>query len=85
MIIVSGFYYTQPGPDAFFWAGEDSPGCNEDSIEHNSYPMAPGQVGSMETYGRVHTSILIIISKVPITTARTSPFCLCMMVSRATS
>ena len=46
MIIVSGFYYPSPGPDAFFWAGSDSPGCDEHSIDHHSYPMAPGKVGS---------------------------------------
>eukprot|EP00091_Calanus_sinicus_P008730 TRINITY_DN20922_c0_g1_i1.p1 TRINITY_DN20922_c0_g1~~TRINITY_DN20922_c0_g1_i1.p1 ORF type:complete len:186 (-),score=21.63 TRINITY_DN20922_c0_g1_i1:163-669(-) len=38
MIIVSGFYYPSPGPDAFFWAGSDSAGCDEHSIDHNSYP-----------------------------------------------
>ena len=46
MIIVSGFYYPSPGPDAFFWAGEDSPGCNDNSIENGSYNMSPGTLGS---------------------------------------
>ena len=36
------------GPDAFFWAGEDSPGCNDDSIGDTSYSLTPGEVGSMQ-------------------------------------
>ena len=46
MIIVSHFFYPSPGPDAFFWAGEDSPGCDENSIENSSYNMAPGKLAS---------------------------------------
>ena len=45
-IIIKGFYYPQPGPDAFFWAGEDEPGCSEQSVEGRNYLLAPGQVGS---------------------------------------
>ena len=46
MIVVSDFFYPSPGPDAFFWAGEDSPGCDENSIENSSYNMAPGKLAS---------------------------------------
>ena len=46
-IIVKGFYYPQPGPDAFFWAGEDEPSCSEESIKGQNYLLAPGKVGSM--------------------------------------
>ena len=45
MLIVSDFFYPSPGPDAFFWAGEDSPGCDENSVENNSYNLAPGKPG----------------------------------------
>ena len=45
-IIVRGFYYPQPGPDAFFWAGEDEPSCSEQSITGRNYLLAPGKVGS---------------------------------------
>ena len=45
-IIVRGFYYSQPGPDAFFWAGEDEPSCSEQSVGGRNYLLAPGQVGS---------------------------------------
>ena len=56
MLVVSDFFYPSPGPDAFFWAGEDHPGCNEKSIENNSYNLAPGKLGSKE-----HIIILYII------------------------
>ena len=46
VIIVRGFYYPQPGPDAFFWAGEDEPSCSEQSITGRNYLLAPGKVGS---------------------------------------
>ena len=47
-IVVSNFHYTQPGPDAFFWAGERriNGGCNDDNIAPDSYSLAPGQTGS---------------------------------------
>ena len=45
-IVVSDFYYPSPGPDAFFWAGEDTPGCDEKSIENLSYNLTPGKLGS---------------------------------------
>merc|ERR1712106_441628 len=48
MIIVSKFFYPSPGPDAFFWAGEDSPGCDENSIRNSSYNLAPGVLGSSD-------------------------------------
>ena len=46
-IVVSGFHYTQPGPDAFFWAGERrvNGGCNDDNISPDSYSLAPGEIG----------------------------------------
>jgi len=49
-IIVRGFYYSQPGPDAFFWAGEDEPSCSEQSVGGRNYLLAPGQVGSTDYY-----------------------------------
>ena len=45
-IIVRGFTYPNPGPDAFFWAGEDEPSCSEESVSGRNYLLAPGQVGS---------------------------------------
>jgi len=51
-IIVRGFYYPQPGPDAFFWAGEDEPSCSEQSITGRNYLLAPGKVGSKSESSR---------------------------------
>jgi len=51
-IIVRGFYYPQAGPDAFFWAGEDEPGCSEESIAGRNYLLAPGIVGSRDYYNQ---------------------------------
>ena len=45
VITVVNFFYPSPGPDSFFWAGENG-GCDEDSIGKNSYPLSPGKVGS---------------------------------------
>ena len=47
-LVVVGLHYTQPGPDAFFWAGERrvNGGCNDDNIASDSYSLHPGQVGS---------------------------------------
>merc|ERR1712215_485410 len=50
VITVVNFYYPSPGPDAFFWVGE-SGGCDEDSIDNKSYPLAPGKVGTRDYYG----------------------------------
>merc|ERR1712002_177239 len=51
-IIVKGFYYPQPGPDAFFWAGEDEPSCSEESIKGQNYLLAPGKAGSRDYYNK---------------------------------
>merc|ERR1712106_77831 len=45
VITVVNFFYSKPGPDAFFWVGE-SGSCNPDSIGKKSYPLAPGKVGT---------------------------------------
>eukprot|EP00092_Neocalanus_flemingeri_P015511 GFUD01016791.1.p1 GENE.GFUD01016791.1~~GFUD01016791.1.p1 ORF type:complete len:167 (+),score=22.98 GFUD01016791.1:99-599(+) len=52
VITISKLYYPIMGPDAFFWAGEDSPGCNDDSIGDTSYYLPVGKVGSTEYYSR---------------------------------
>ena len=45
VLTVDDFHYTNPGPDAFFWAGEEG-GCDPASIDNKSYNLAPGRVGS---------------------------------------
>ena len=45
VLTVADFRYTNPGPDAFFWAGEEG-GCDPASIDNKSYNLAPGRVGS---------------------------------------
>ena len=45
VLTVDDFRYTNPGPDAFFWAGEEG-GCDPASIDNKSYNLAPGRVGS---------------------------------------
>ena len=47
MITISKLNYPVLGPDAFFWAGDDSPGCNDDSIGDTAYALTPGKVGSI--------------------------------------
>merc|ERR1711962_1127471 len=51
-IVVVGLHYTQPGPDAFFWAGERrvNGGCNNDNIAEDSYSLAPGEIGTNDYY-----------------------------------
>jgi len=51
-IVVVGLHYTQPGPDAFFWAGETrvNGGCNDDNIAQDSYSLAPGEIGTNDYY-----------------------------------
>ena len=46
VITINKLYYPVMGPDAFFWAGSDSPGCNDDSVGDTSYALTPGKVGS---------------------------------------
>merc|ERR1712243_197375 len=50
-IVVVGLHYTQPGPDAFFWAGTKrvNGGCNDDNIGPDSYSLAPGEIGTNDT------------------------------------
>ena len=36
-IILRGFYYPKPGPNAFFWAGEMEPSCNSDSVSFSIF------------------------------------------------
>ena len=45
VITIVNFFYSKPGPDAFFWVGE-SGSCGVDAIGKKSYPLAPGKVGS---------------------------------------
>merc|ERR1712013_535371 len=51
-IVVVGLHYTQPGPDAFFWAGETrvNGGCNDDNIAQDSYSLTPGEIGTNDYY-----------------------------------
>ena len=52
VLTVDDFRYTNPGPDAFFWAGEEG-GCDPASIDNKSYNLAPGRVGSRATIDNV--------------------------------
>eukprot|EP00090_Calanus_glacialis_P046798 TRINITY_DN9363_c0_g1_i1.p1 TRINITY_DN9363_c0_g1~~TRINITY_DN9363_c0_g1_i1.p1 ORF type:complete len:163 (-),score=37.73 TRINITY_DN9363_c0_g1_i1:153-641(-) len=45
VITIVNFFYSKPGPDAFFWVGE-SGSCGVDAIGKKSYPLAPGKVGT---------------------------------------
>ena len=46
-IIVKNFYYTGPGPDAYFWVGESEPVCSRESIlKTENYLLDPYSVGS---------------------------------------
>ena len=56
VLTVADFRYTNPGPDAFFWAGEEG-GCDPASIDNKSYNLAPGRVGSRSNNDNVYYSI----------------------------
>lgn len=47
-IIVRDFYYPQPGPDAFFWAGESLPACSTESINSTNYLLDTDRVGTTD-------------------------------------
>ena len=49
VITISHFFYTKPGPDAFFWAGEEGE-CDAKSIGNKSYNLAPGSQASNYFY-----------------------------------
>jgi len=51
VITISRFFYTKPGPDAFFWAGEEGE-CDEKSINNKSYNLAPGSQARTDYYDK---------------------------------
>merc|ERR1711973_564628 len=51
VLTVINFLYPSPGPDAFFWAGENG-GCDGDSIDNKSYNLIPGGRGHSDYFSQ---------------------------------
>jgi len=51
VLTVINFVYPNPGPDAFFWAGENGD-CDGDSIDNKSYNLIPGGRGHSDYFSQ---------------------------------